>query len=72
MMETRLREKRLEHRLSQTKLSYLARVPSCVISDCERGKRLPWRKARQSLADALGVCESELFPGGGIQNGDQY
>jgi transcriptional regulator with XRE-family HTH domain len=62
MIETRLREKREKKHLSQTKLAYLAEVPSCVISDCERGKRLPWPKARKALAEALKIPENELFP----------
>ena len=63
-MQTALREKRLDAKLSQTKLAYKARVPPCVISDAERGLRLPWPAARRALADALGVSESELFPDG--------
>lgn len=61
MIETNLREKRLALGLSQTKLSYKAQVPSCVISDCERGRRLPWPRARKALADVLKVPEAELF-----------
>lgn len=65
MIETKLREKRESVGLSQTRLAYLAHVPACVISDCERGKRLPWPKARKALAKALGEPESTLFPSDG-------
>jgi len=61
MIKTRLRESRLALGFSQTGLSYQAQVPSCVISDCERGQRLPWRRARKALADVLKVPEDELF-----------
>ena len=64
MKETRLRETRLRRGYSQTKLAYLARVPNCVISDCECGRRMPWPKARKALARALRVAESEIFPDG--------
>jgi transcriptional regulator with XRE-family HTH domain len=64
MIETKLREKRLKKGWSQTKLAYLARVPNCVISDCECGRRLPWAKARRALAKALKVPEAELFGNG--------
>lgn len=59
----KVRKRRLELGLSQTRLSYLSQVPSCVISDCERGLREPWPKARKALAKALKVPEAELFPG---------
>lgn len=62
MRENRLRERRLERGYSQTKLAYLARVPNCVISDCECGRRLPWPKARRALARALKTPERQLFP----------
>ena len=61
MIETKLRAKRLEKGLSQTELAYLARVPNCVISDCECGRRLPWPKARKAIAEALKTTEAELF-----------
>ena len=64
MVETKLRQKRLEKGLSQVKLGYLAKVPSVVISDCECGRRLPWRRAREALATALGCRVSEIFPDG--------
>lgn len=64
MLETNLREKRLEKGFSQTKLAYLAKVPNCVISDCECGRRLPWRRAREALAAALGCSTDEIFPDG--------
>ncbi|UCH51227.1 MAG: helix-turn-helix domain-containing protein [Chloroflexota bacterium] len=62
MIETRLRKRREALNLSQTRLAYLAQVPACVISDCERGKRLPWPAARRALAEALGMPEAKLFP----------
>ena len=62
MMRTALREKRLAAGLSQTRLAYMAEVPPCVISDTERGLRLPWPAARKALAGALQIPEAELFP----------
>lgn len=59
----RIRETRQAQGLSQLQLSFLSRVPNCVISDFELGKRASWPKARQALAKALKVTESELFPG---------
>jgi transcriptional regulator with XRE-family HTH domain len=65
MIKTNLREKRLAVGLSQIKLGYLAQVPSCLISDCEHGKRLPWPAARRALAQALRLPESAIFPDDG-------
>jgi len=64
MVETKLREKRLEKGLSQTELACMAKVANSVISDCECGRRLPWRRAREALADALGYPANEIFPNG--------
>ena len=65
MGETKLREKRLAKGWSQTKLACMAGVANSVISDCERNVRLPWRKAREALADALDCPVSEVFPTNG-------
>jgi len=64
-MGTILREKRLAKGWSQTKLACMAGVANTVISDCERGVRLPWRRAREALATALDCDVTELFPGNG-------
>jgi len=61
MIKTKLREKRECRELSQSQLGYLARVPNCVISDCECGRRLPWPKARKALAEALNFPEADIF-----------
>ncbi|HUW45984.1 MAG TPA: helix-turn-helix domain-containing protein [Dehalococcoidia bacterium] len=61
---SKLRDRRTTLGLSQIQLSYLARVPSIVISECERGLRVPWPAARKALAEALQMPEAELFPDG--------
>jgi transcriptional regulator with XRE-family HTH domain len=48
--------------LSQVRLATLTGLPNSVISEFELGKRLPWPRARKSLAKALNVPEQELFP----------
>jgi len=65
MVETKLREKRLKKGLSQTQLACLAKIANTVVSDAERGVRLPWRRAREALAAALECDVSELFPNNG-------
>lgn len=62
MQVNKLREIRTKLGLSQLQLSFLSRVPSCVISDFERGVRAPWPKARKQLAQALRLPENDIFP----------
>ena len=62
MLENRVREVRLRHKLSQTKLSRLVEVPESQLSAVERGRLWPWPKLRRNLAKVLGVPEDELFP----------
>lgn len=61
-MINRLKEYREKASLSQTELAWLAKVASQNISAIERGTMIPWPKIRKSLAEALKVAESELFP----------
>jgi len=69
MGNNRLREIRTGLGLSQLQLSFLSRVPNCVISDFERGIRTPWPKAKRALAQALRRPESEIFPSGNSNRG---
>lgn len=70
MGNNKLREIRTGLGLSQLQLSFLSRVPNCVISDFERGIRAPWPKARRALAQALRVPEGEIFPKNGHKEGN--
>ena len=58
----RLREFREKVGISQTQLSYRARIPSTVISSIECGKLYPYPKAKRSLARVLKCSQTELFP----------
>jgi len=62
MQSNRLREVRTKLGLSQLQLSFLSRVPNCLISDIERGVRYPFPKARRLIAEALRMPEGEIFP----------
>ncbi len=62
MLNNRLREYREKAGLSQTELAWKARMASQNISAFERGTLAPWPKARKALAEALQICENELFP----------
>jgi len=65
MTKNRIREKRMAKELSQVRLGILSGLANGVISEFELGKRAPWPKARQALADALETTEAELFPSEG-------
>ena len=69
MGNNKLREIRTGLGLSQLQLSFLSRVPNCVISDFERGVRKPWPKAKRLLAQALRRPQSEIFPDNGHMEG---
>jgi ribosome-binding protein aMBF1 (putative translation factor) len=60
----RLRESRQEVGISQTQLSYRARIPSTAISSIECGKLYPYPKAKRALARVLKCSQAELFPEG--------
>jgi len=62
MGNNKLREIRTGLGLSQLQLSFLSRVPNCVISDFERGYRQPWPKAKKLLAEALRRPVNDIFP----------
>ena len=62
MFNNRIRERRTELGLSQTKLACLIGMAESNLSNLELGKWKPWPKARKDLAKALGVTEEELFP----------
>ena len=62
MFNNRIRERRNELGLSQTKLACQIGMAESTLSNLELGKWKPWPKARKDLAKALGVSETELFP----------
>jgi len=62
MEHNRLKEYREKAGLSQTELGWLAKMAGQNISAIERGTLAPWPRAKKSLAEALDVSESELFP----------
>lgn len=57
----RVRELRIERRLPQSVLAYLAQVNRNYLSDVERGKRNVSLRVIDSIAMALGVEIQELF-----------
>jgi len=61
MFKNRIRERRTELGLSQTKLACLIGMAESTLSNLELGKWKPWPKARKDLARTLGVSEKELF-----------
>ena len=61
MFNNRIRERRTELGLSQTKLACRIGMAESTLSNLELGKWKPWPKARQDLAKALGMPETELF-----------
>ena len=64
MFNNRIRERRKELGLSQTKLGCLIGMAESSLSNIELGKWKPWPKAKKDLARTLGVSVEELFPGG--------
>ncbi len=62
MVGNRIRQYREEAKLSQVALGQKAGVAPQSLSSFECGRVLPWPKARKSLAKALKVKESDLFP----------
>lgn len=63
MIKNNIKRIRQRSGLSQTKLARLAGLSEPALSELELNKRQAWPKARRSIANALGVNESELFPG---------
>jgi transcriptional regulator with XRE-family HTH domain len=63
-MENNLREYRQRLGITQVELSRKARIAPPNLSAIERGRLLPWDKAKESLCRVLGVTEEELFPDG--------
>lgn len=62
MFKNRIRQKRQELGLSQTKLACSIGMAESTLSNLELGKWKPWPKAMRDLAKALGVKKEELFP----------
>lgn len=61
MFKNRIREKRQQLGLSQTKLACQIGMAESTLSNLELGKWKPWPKARADIARALAVPEEELF-----------
>ena len=64
MFNNKIRQRREELGLSQSKLARLVGVPESAMSDIELGKRRPWPKVRRELANVLEMPQSELFQEG--------
>ena len=62
MFKNRIRERRMELALSQTKLACLIGVAEPTLSNIELGKLKPYPKIKRDLAKALNTTEEELFP----------
>lgn len=58
----KIREIREAAGLSQVELACRAHIASTNLSAIERGRLVPWPKARKALAKALKIPEAELFP----------
>ena len=63
MQINRVREYREKVGLTQVELARRARIASPNLSSIERGRLAAWPRVRRTLARALKVSESELFPG---------
>ena len=63
MYQNQIRKRREAMGLSQSRLAHLIGIAEPNLSALELGKREPWPKVRRALAEALGICEKELFPG---------
>ncbi|MFC2066822.1 helix-turn-helix transcriptional regulator [Chloroflexota bacterium] len=64
MFENRIRERRQELGLSQTKLAHMVGIAGSSLSNLELGKWKPWPKVRRDLAKALNMTEQALFDSG--------
>ena len=64
MFNNKIRQRREELGLSQSKLARLVGVAESAMSDLELGKRQPWPKVRSALAEVLEMPQSELFEEG--------
>lgn len=62
MFSNKIRERRQEIGLSQTRLACLIGMAGSTLSNLELGKWKAWPKARHDLAKALGISIEELFP----------
>ena len=62
MFYNKIKERRQQLGLSQTRLACLIGIAGSTLSNLELGKQQPWPKARHDLAKALRITEQELFP----------
>ena len=63
MQKNLIKEHRLRLGLSQVALSRKTKIAQSNLSAIERGRLLPWDRAKKSLCRVLRVTETELFPG---------
>jgi transcriptional regulator with XRE-family HTH domain len=61
MYRNRIKERRQELGLSQTKLACLIGMAGSTLSNLELGKWKAWPRARRDLSKVLGLKEEELF-----------
>jgi len=64
MFENRIRDRRNELGLSQTKLACRIGMAQGTLSNIELGKLQAWPKVRKNLAKVLRLSIAELFPDG--------
>ncbi len=62
MFKNRIRERRQELGLSQSKLARLVGMAESTLSNIELGKWKPYPKAQKDIARTLGKSIEELFP----------
>ncbi len=64
-MNKKLKERREQLGLSQSKLAILTGcLTAGLVSDFERGVRVPWPKAKRKLAHVLQCSERDIWPDG--------
>ena len=62
MQKNLIREYRMRLGLSQVELARRTRIAQSNLSAIERGRLLPWGKAKKSLCRVLRVTATDLFP----------
>jgi DNA-binding XRE family transcriptional regulator len=65
MNRNKVREFRQKAGITQTELAWRVHIPCTNMSAIECGRLAPWPKVRKAIAEALGICESEIFSNNG-------